>query len=622
MTCDIKNKKSLMYYYVGKPDYSGMTEEEKKEQEPVNAYNSKVLDAILDDDSDKFIEILSEKKANETDINYQFKMTNYKFPEIALYNPPIASLCALFNSEKCFYALIQQFSEGLNSEQLQKKDRMSRSLMHFAAFGGNLRIIKDLEKAGYDLNEKDGTRKTPSHYSAISGTTEVMKYIISKGIKIFYNVEYGSMTPLHMACLYGNLEVVKFICETANPIDLIEADSYHSNYYRNLTPLHLACEAGNDDIVNYFLTKDVMWKKQINALNREGRSPLLIAVQFGNLECVKALMKTGKAKLYLKGRKHVALVDAAKNGFQDIVVYLLQNGDDINITNYKKKTALDVAVENEDWSMIKLLINNGAMNDFDEQKMADLFVKVIETMDMDLIEYFDKKFKIPYQSKGDALIGKAVQLESEEIVNYLLDKNCNLNNIGQYVSFTSKWRPFMDFLKNKGVNVSGIESEGGVPLIVKSIKGGSIKSVKKMISEGSKLTREIIDKYDCILSTCIKGNRQLFNFLLTFQPNMTKATSYLYNLLCDYREYQDSSKATKMKDRLKMAATLLSKYGADPNQTEIICEAAIRKNLPILELFAKHHVNFNTCNININDLDTIDHAPIIQFLKNHGYITK
>lgn len=62
-----------------------------------------------------------------------------------------------------------------------------------------------------------------------------------------------------------------------------------------------------------------------------------------------------------------------------------------------------------------------------------------------------------------------------------------------------------------------------------------------------------------MIASCVRGNRKLFNFLLTFNPDMSNATSYLYNLLNNYRKYRDSSKETRMKDRLKMAETLLSK---------------------------------------------------------------
>lgn len=609
-----------MYYYISKPDYSRMTEEEKKAQEGINAFNAKILDAVIDDDVDQFSHLISQANDGSDDQNFSIKITNYKLPEILLYDPPVASVCALFNAEKCFYSFLMRFPEGISSSKLKKQDKMGRSLMHFAAFGGSLKIMRELNQADYDLNEHDKTNKTPSHYSAISGTTDAMKYIWSKGIRIFYNVEFGSRTPLHMACLYGSFDVVKFIIESASQIDLAECDSYHSHYYRNLTPLHLACEGGNVDIVNYLLSKEIMWKTQIKALDHEQRSPLHIAIENGNLECVKALIKTGKAKHYYSGRRHVALIDAVIGGFKDIVFFLLKNGADIKMTNYKKLTALDEAIKNDDLDIIKLLIDFGAMKDFNEQQLCDVFVEVLGTLDFELIEFFNEKFKIPYHSKGDAFIGKAVQLESEELVNYLLAKNCNLNNIGQYVTFTSRWRPFMDFLKAKGIDASGFKSEDGVPLIIKSIKGGSLQSVKKMLSEGSKLTTEMINEYDCIMSTCIKGNRKLFNFLIRdYKPDMSKANSYLYNLLSNYREYRDTSKETKIKDRVKMANTLIGEFNASPNQLEIIREAANKGNLPILELFAKYHVDFNICDIDYNDFETPNRDAILQFLRIHGY---
>lgn len=68
-----------------------------------------------------------------------------------------------------------------------------------------------------------------------------------------------------------------------------------------------------------------------------------------------------------------------------------------------------------------------------------------------------------------------------------------------------------------------------------------------------------------------------------------------------------------------MADTLLSKYGADPDQYEIIREAAERENFYVLEYFTKYPVDFNKCNIYYFELISPDNAEILQFWQNHGF---
>lgn len=73
-----------------------------------------------------------------------------------------------------------------------------------------------------------------------------------------------------------------------------------------------------------------------------------------------------------------------------------------------------------------------------------------------------------------------------------------------------------------------------------------------------------------------------------------------------------------MKDRLKMADTLLSKYNANPNQIEIICEAANRCAMNVLELFGKYSANFNLCPFDYTTLIKTEHLKVLKFLEDHG----
>ncbi|KAK8838947.1 hypothetical protein M9Y10_032407 [Tritrichomonas musculus] len=606
-----------------------MNSETKDQKERNNLFNQKIIDSIIDDNEEEFLQLISQININESNINQSFELTDYKMPKLLLGSPSYFSLCCFFGSEKCFQMFLNQIPEGIESVHLTKLDYYGRTSFHFACAGGNLSIIREMHNAGFDINKRDYNGNSPCHFSAMTGSLDAMKYLWSKGadIQLCFNRDFH--TPLQTACLYGQLEIVKFIFENVCSIDDFEEQQkeleieYRYRYFiqpaKNETPLHLACQSGSDAVVDYILkTIKELSKKWLKALDSNSRNPLHVACQNGSLKCVKSIIEIGNVKHELNGRKHVPIIDAAAKGYTDIVLYLLQKGVDINITNSAKMTALDEAIRNEQLSVIKLLIDHGATKDFDDEKIANLFVKACATLNPEIYTFFDDKFCIQYAKYGNMFIGKAVQLESEDLVNYLLEKKCTLDNICSYVNFTTKWKPFMSFLKEKGVTFSGMESESGVPLIVKSIKGGSYDSVKQMIAEGATINKEIIDKYDCILMTCEKGSRKLFNFLLTFNPDMSKADLYLESLLNKYKEYGDRLKETKVKDRLKIAETLLSEYKANPNQIEIICEAASYCAMDVLELFGKYSANFNRCPFDYTEMIKTKHLHVFRFLENHG----
>ena len=54
------------------------------------------------------------------------------------------------------------------------------------------------------------------------------------------------------------------------------------------------------------------------------------------------------------------LIEASRNGYTDIVKYLVEKGADVNAKNNKNKTALDYAIKREYTEVIKILRNAGA----------------------------------------------------------------------------------------------------------------------------------------------------------------------------------------------------------------------------------------------------------------------
>ncbi|OUM68877.1 hypothetical protein PIROE2DRAFT_57835 [Piromyces sp. E2] len=87
----------------------------------------------------------------------------------------------------------------------------------------------------------------------------------------------------------------------------------------------------------------------INKINSNGDTPLIIAFENGNFDAVRLLL-TYEADLTLK--------DA--NGNLDVVAELLNQGVNVNSTGQKKNIALMVAAENGYPRVVKLLIKKGA----------------------------------------------------------------------------------------------------------------------------------------------------------------------------------------------------------------------------------------------------------------------
>lgn len=579
-----------------------------------NLINQKILDSIIDDDDSEFTELISQITDDDSNPNQQFVMTNYKFPNILKDRPTYASLCALFCSEKCFSALSMICAEGLSSEKFQKTDNHHRSPIHFACAGGSLNIIRELYQAGFDLNASDYEGCLPSHYSAMAGTTDALKYLWSKGADVLKAGSYRSITPLHFACLYGNLDTVKFICE--------EVDKENSKQnYSGTSPLHMACEGGHVDIVDYFLaSKNENIKKQIKQLDCESRTPLVVACQNGSLECVKSLFKDKNAKKSLnpQHRKHAPLIDAAAGGYADIVKFLTaQKEIDLKSKNSKKISALEAAILNGHCKVAEILIQGGATKGFNEKDISDLFLLSCGTFNDDMIQFLDKILNIPYSKSGNIFMKQACKIENESLISFLIEKGCNFDSIKlEDINFNIKWKPFMSFLKEKGVNFSKMCTNEGIPMIVKTIKNGSVNSVKEMISEGVELNNDIILKYNLIEDSCYYGDLNLFNFLSSYCPNFDRGIKCMNTLLQRY-DYckQNWFRTDKLNDYLKIAERILDNFNLDINNEQKIIDFAVNNGLVnFLELFINHGVKLNECKIDSMRMKKNDILTLIDFL--------
>lgn len=94
----------------------------------------------------------------------------------------------------------------------------------------------------------------------------------------------------------------------------------------------------------------------INSVNGEGYSPLILASYRGNIEVAKFLIKNVKD---INGSSPMGtpLMAAVVKGNKEIVVALLENNANPNLTDANGTTALIYAVQFNNEDIIKLLLN-------------------------------------------------------------------------------------------------------------------------------------------------------------------------------------------------------------------------------------------------------------------------
>ncbi len=161
-----------------------------------------------------------------------------------------------------------------------------RTVLHLAAESGHRNSVLRLLHAGASPNARDGINNwIPLFFAIENGHTEIATLLFAAGSHLYY-FDYSVRTALHFACWSQNVEIVRV----------------------------LLTQQGRWDGIN------------VNAQDTIGRTPLMHAALFGNLEIVDMLLNAGADPNLLTEQGISAIGYAAIDGHTAIIQRLRAAG--------------------------------------------------------------------------------------------------------------------------------------------------------------------------------------------------------------------------------------------------------------------------------------------------------
>jgi len=173
-------------------------------------------------------------------------------------------------------------------------------------------------RANVDAQTKDG--RTALHIAASQGYTSVAWLLLENGATPTLRSNSGS-TALHCAATEGHVDVAELLLTRKGGTDLV-----HVADLEGRTALHTASSSGGTVMVKLLLDSGA----QIDAQDREGYTPLHLAVMQERLEVVVHLVKMGadvNAMASKRKKRWTALHEAVHVGNGEIVNALLESPD-------------------------------------------------------------------------------------------------------------------------------------------------------------------------------------------------------------------------------------------------------------------------------------------------------
>ena len=188
-------------------------------------------------------------------------------------------------------------------------------------------------------------------YLCSEGRLELVVLMITKGEDV--NFAFWSCdTPLMEACKNGHICIVQILIKSGADINYATQDF-------GLTALHHAAINGQTHVVKYLINEGADLNFACHSNNY--MTPLMEACNHGKIGAVKTLIKSGADVNYVqRGFNMTALSYAAENGYKHIVIILINEGADVNLSTQSNTTPLSGAAKNKHYEIVEILLQNGA----------------------------------------------------------------------------------------------------------------------------------------------------------------------------------------------------------------------------------------------------------------------
>lgn len=176
--------------------------------------------------------------------------------------------------------LLNESSSRCRRDYVNSLTHEGESACYLAAQRGHLAVVGLLLRAHADLNQLTNDLSCPLYAAVDNGHTEVVKLLVGKGAEVDRVHTASCWTCLHQAVYKGHGHIVRILVDVCN----LEAQDDHK-----ITPLFVAAQYGQRECLELLIKAGA----NVNTQAADLATPLMIASQEGHQACVELLLDHG-----------------------------------------------------------------------------------------------------------------------------------------------------------------------------------------------------------------------------------------------------------------------------------------------------------------------------------------
>jgi ankyrin repeat protein len=466
--------------------------------------------------------------------------------------------------------------------------------LHRAVQQNNLSKIKELHKKGHDLNALDSRGWAPIHDAIMNNSTNSLEFLLKLGADVDSKTREKKATPLILAVIKQKKSHVKLLLQhnakvnfeatqggsalrlavEKNNLEITELLLQHNAKIETYAPdgfniLHFAIQTNQPAMVELLLKYNSNIKTP--AKLEVDTPPLHLATCYGHEKIAAILIKHGSDVNEMVGNSKDEMAPlhiAAENG-NSVLGVLLENGAKTEIFTKSGLTPLHLAVSNNNFESVKLLIRHKANINViakdklrhtplclaiqhDNAKMVSLLISLGVDINIPLSKNFSHLMyasvrnnleicNILIQNGADvnksadhnvtplhsAIVGKnknivALLLKNKAAIETYNDNGMNALHVAAIINTIE----IAKLLLEKGANVNAL-SKGHLKAtpLYHAVNFGNKEMVQLLITHGAQVDKTNSKGVLPLSIAAAKGNIEMAKLLLKNGANINKATT-------------------------------------------------------------------------------------------------